>query len=52
MLLRVSDELFVRNLGSVVVGFDAFVSLQAEVTVEALHVHDGVDTYGVGVCTC
>ena len=45
------DQLFVGDLGTHVDGVYVLKALQTEVAVEALHVHDRVDAYGVGVGT-
>ena len=45
------DELLVGHLRAEVVGLNHLVALQSVVAGIALHVHDGIDTHGVGVGT-
>ena len=47
--LCLCDEFFARNLGTHVVGNYVLESLKTEVTVEALHLDDSVDTYCMSV---
>ena len=47
--LSLSNELFARNLGTHVVRNYVLESLKTEVSVEALHLNDSVDTYGMSV---
>ena len=46
---RFGDELFVGHLAAHVEGFEHLVALQSVVACEAFHVHNGVDTYRMGV---
>ena len=46
---RFGDELFIGNLTPQVVSLDHVVAFQSIVSGKSLHVHDGVDSHGVGV---
>jgi len=47
--LCLCDEFFARNLGTHVVRYYVLESLKTEVTVEALHLYDSIDTYRMSV---